>query len=108
MPIVPEITVETLAEWRAENKPHFVVDVREIHEYQTSNLGGKHIPMAFCLSRVNELPTDIPVVFHCRSGQRAAAVVSAVMQKKGLTNVWNLQGGILAWKEVMKPEWEVA
>lgn len=108
MPIVPEITVDTLAEWRQTKKPHLLVDVREIHEYQTSNLNGKHIPMAFCLARVHELPLDRPVVFHCRTGQRAAAVVSAVIEKKRLENVWNLKGGILAWKEAMNPEWDVA
>ena len=108
MALVPEISVETLAEWRKGERPHLLIDVREIHEVATSNLGGKHVPMAFCLSRADEFPRDIPVVLHCRSGARAAAIVSAIIQKKEMDNVWNLKGGILAWKEVMGADWEVA
>jgi adenylyltransferase/sulfurtransferase len=36
-------------------------------------------------------------VVHCKSGGRAAAVVSALMEKGGFDNVYNLRGGITAW-----------
>jgi len=94
---VPEITVAELKRWRDEDRPHVLVDVREIHEVAAGHLGGIHIPMAWCLARKHELPRDIPVVVHCKSGGRAAAVVSALMEKGGFDNVYNLRGGITAW-----------
>jgi rhodanese-related sulfurtransferase len=35
---------------------------------------------------------------HCKSGNRAGAVVHALTTRYGFTNVMNLKGGIEAWK----------
>ena len=105
---VPHITATELNEWRASNKPHQLIDVREIHEVQVSNIGGIHIPMSHCLSRASELRRDVPVVIHCRSGARSSAVVSALRDRAGLDNAVNLAGGITAWATEVDPELEVA
>ncbi len=44
-----------------------------------------------------ELPTDRTVVLYCRSGNRSAHAVNALVGQAGLSNVRNLTGGILAW-----------
>lgn len=108
METVPQLTVHELQRWRNEHVEHLIVDIREIHEVAVSGLGGKHIPMAFCLARQNEIPRNIPVVIHCRSGARSMATVSALMSKCGFSNLHNLQGGIKAWAKDIHPGLEVA
>ena len=45
---------------------------------------------------------DLPLVFYCHSGMRSAQA-SAYMTNKGRSNVYNLQGGILAWGKAGYP-----
>jgi adenylyltransferase/sulfurtransferase len=60
------------------------------------NIGGILIPMGEIPDHLDEIPDDIPVVFHCKSGGRSANVTRYMMQR-GWNNVINLQGGIYAW-----------
>jgi rhodanese-related sulfurtransferase len=57
--------------------------------------------MGEILDRLDELRRDVPVVMHCRSGNRAGAVVQALSQRYGFANVHNLRGGIEAWRETV-------
>jgi rhodanese-related sulfurtransferase len=43
----------------------------------------------------------------CRSGKRSAAAVMQLEQQLGLTNLYNLKGGILAWQEAFDPDMPV-
>lgn len=74
-----------------------VIDVREAHEVQICSINGHHIPMGEVLDRAAEIKKDVPVVVHCRSGARSAAVITALENNLGFTNLHNLTGGILAW-----------
>jgi rhodanese-related sulfurtransferase len=51
----------------------------------------------FMIESLDELSKDIPVIIHCRSGARSAAVVNALEQQYGFTNLYNLKGGITAY-----------
>ena len=105
---VREITPVQLKSWIDEGVEHQIIDVREIHEVNVSNLNGLHIPMAFCLARKNEIRRDVPVVVHCRSGARAEAVISALIAKGDFDNLYNLKGGITAWAAAVDPAMDVA
>jgi adenylyltransferase/sulfurtransferase len=91
------IDVYALKEMRDQQTPHLLIDVREIHEVELCSIGGKHIPMGEIIDRHSEIPTDVPVVIHCRSGQRSSAVITALENHFGFENLHNLTGGILAW-----------
>jgi adenylyltransferase/sulfurtransferase len=91
------INVQELNQWREENKPFQLIDIREIYEVEGGTIGGKHIPMDEVLSRTNELSKDIPVVLHCNSGRRSNAVAFALEHKFGFKNLYSLEGGISAW-----------
>jgi adenylyltransferase/sulfurtransferase len=57
--------------------------------------------MGEIVEHLNEIPKDIPVVVHCRSGARSAAVINALSTRYGFENLINLKGGILGYgKEV--------
>lgn len=74
-----------------------VIDIREDHERALVALRSTHIPMEFVLGSVEKIRTDVPVIIHCQSGQRASAVIYALETKYGLSNLYNLEGGMLAW-----------
>lgn len=94
-----EISPVELQKMREENTPHQLIDVREIHERDICCIDGVHIPMDEIIERVTELRKDVPVIIHCRSGARGAAVVLTLEKKFKLSNLYNLSGGILAYAE---------
>lgn len=103
-----ELEVLELKAWRDEGKAHQLIDVREAHEREAGHLGGTHIPMGDILARHGEIPEDIPVVIHCRSGARSAAVIMALQEKFGMDHLHNLKGGAQAWADQVDASMEVA
>ncbi|MCC8410355.1 rhodanese-like domain-containing protein [Mucilaginibacter sp. UR6-1] len=101
-----EITVQELKEKIDRGEDFQLIDVREDFEYQTSNIGGQHIPLGGILIETDKLYTDKPVVVMCRSGKRSAAAIMQ-LEQQGFTNLYNLQGGILAWQAEIDPTIEV-
>ena len=81
----------------------FVLDVREPHEYQISNLGGYLIPLGDLPKRVNELDSSREIVAHCKMGGRSAKAVD-FLRKAGFKKVHNLAGGINAWADRIDPK----
>lgn len=101
--IMKEVTVKELKAM-IDNKEDFqLIDVREEHEFDICNLNGKLIPMGEVMDHVAEISKDKKVVVHCRSGKRSATVIGALEQNHGFTNLYNLQGGILAWAAEIDP-----
>ncbi|WP_183557175.1 rhodanese-like domain-containing protein [Mucilaginibacter sp. SP1R1] len=97
-----EITVQELKEKQDKGEDFQLVDVREDFEYETSNLGGLSIPLGGILIEADKVSKDKPVVVMCRSGKRSAAAIMQ-LEQLGYTNLYNLQGGILAWAAEIDP-----
>jgi adenylyltransferase/sulfurtransferase len=97
-----DIAVEELARLRNEGADFVLVDVREPHEYEICNLGGELIPLKSLPARIVELDPVDHVVVYCRSGARSAKAVE-ILRAAGFGNVWNVQGGILAWIDRIDP-----
>jgi sulfur-carrier protein adenylyltransferase/sulfurtransferase len=97
-----DISVQDLKKLRDEGTDFVLVDVREPHEYQICNLGGKLMPLGELSQHLEELDKNAHIVVHCRSGGRSARAVNA-MRASGFTNAWNVQGGILAWADKVDP-----
>lgn len=76
-----------------------LIDVREDYEVEICTLGGTHIPMGEIVEKADQIRRDIPVVVHCRSGKRSAAVISHLESAMNYNNLSNLAGGILAYAE---------
>lgn len=91
-----EINIEKLHDMRLNGEEHQLIDVREHNEFEQANIGGELIPMATVPDNLSKIRKDVPVIIHCRSGARSANITS-YLEKAGYDNVYNLQGGILAW-----------
>jgi sulfur-carrier protein adenylyltransferase/sulfurtransferase len=103
---VPEITPGELVGRLDRGDRVRIVDVREPHEWDITNLesrGAQLIPLGELLERLGELDTAEDVVVHCRTGARSARAVTQ-LQDAGFRKVWNLRGGILAWGDEVDPE----
>ena len=93
-----EVSVQELKKMMDNNSDFVLIDVREQYEYDAANLGGLLIPLGSVIERHGEIPTDKPVVIHCRSGARSATAIRELENRFGYTNLSNLKGGILAWQ----------
>ncbi len=97
-----EISVQELKEKMDNNEDFQLIDVREEFEYEVSNLGGVLIPLGGILIEADKIAKDKPVVMQCRSGKRSAAAIMQ-LEQLGYNNLYNLQGGILAWQSEIDP-----
>ena len=94
----PEITPEALKARLDRGEDIFILDVREPHEYQLANLGGRLIPLSALPGRLTELDATREIIVHCKLGGRSAKAVD-LLRKAGFSNVKNLIGGIDAWAQ---------
>jgi rhodanese-related sulfurtransferase len=77
-----------------------ILDVREDNEYRDGHIvNSVHIPISYLNERLKELEKykNKPIIIGCRSGQRSAQACG-VLKKQGFDSVYNLSGGIMAWK----------
>lgn len=95
-----DITVEELKQKMDAGEQFVFVDVREPHEFEEFNLGARLIPLQTVPQEADGISADkdAEIVIHCRSGKRSAAA-QRFLQQAGYTNVRNLTGGALAWRE---------
>lgn len=99
-----EISVKEFKTWQDDQRDYQLIDVREDFEYEFSNIGGTHIPLGRIMQEIEKLDRDKPVIIQCRSGKRSAQAVSLLEKQEGFENLYNLKGGILAWKDEIDPD----
>jgi len=83
----------------------FIIDVRQAHEWEISNMqsvGAKLIPQSEVMDHIDEFDQNQEIVVQCRSGVRSANVIM-IMQQLGFKNLWNLDGGINRWAQEVDP-----
>lgn len=103
-----KMSVQELAERLDRNDSIFLLDVRERPEYDLCHLDGATlIPVSMIPNNRKRIPTDRPVVVYCHHGMRSANVVQYLYAQEGLTNLYNLDGGINAWARDIEPEMAV-
>ncbi len=98
------ITVQELKKRKDANETLYVLDVREPAEYAEVNMGAVLIPLGRVMNaQIDEIEDwkDKEVIVHCRSGKRSLSAC-LVLEQLGFTNTKNLEGGILAWEEIIK------
>ena len=96
---VPAITPVELKQRLDAGDDLFILDVREPHEWEISNLaalGAVLIPKGQVLDHLGELDTAREIVVQCKTGGRSADVIWE-LQRHGFKKLLNLEGGINRW-----------
>ncbi|PIE80523.1 MAG: molybdenum cofactor biosynthesis protein MoeB [Chloroflexi bacterium] len=102
---VRQITPVQLKERLDAGDNLFILDVRQPHEWEISNLepyGAKLIPQNEVMNHIDEFNPEQEIVVQCRSGGRSAKLI-LVMQQLGFKKLWNLEGGINRWAQEVDP-----
>ncbi len=94
----PAITVREVADRLNRGEVIALLDVREPHEWQISDLRAAthHIPMGQILDHLDEFDRDREIVVYCRTGVRSAKV-TRLLHAHGFSRARNMSGGINAW-----------
>lgn len=76
----------------------FLLDVRTPGEFADARIAGANlIPIDQFLRREREVPKNRPVLIYCAVGSRSFQVANYLAQR-GFGQVYNLNGGIVAWQ----------
>ncbi len=95
--------LDTLAATRLINDGATVVDVREPNEFSAGHLAGaKHIPVGDIDKRLADIPVGKAVLLYCDAGNKSGKA-SAALKKAGRDQIFNLAGGLTAWKQAGLP-----
>ena len=104
-----DITVKELKERIDNGTAPVMIDVREPNEWERDHLEGvEKISLGVLPAKLPDL-ADLKgqeVVMICRSGGRSGRA-TAFLKQQGFDQVRNLQGGMLAWKAEIDPEFDV-
>lgn len=98
-----DITAVQLAD-RLKTDPNLrLIDVREPHEREISNLEGSElIPLGQFAAHLTELDSAEEMVIFCKSGTRSTRALE-ILASAGFKKVKNLKGGINAWAAYVDP-----
>lgn len=93
------IDPKTLKKWLGLNEV-VLIDVRESLENKLEKIqGSKNIPLTKICANDIILPEhkNKKIVIHCRSGTRSMTACEKISSENPDIELWNLEGGILAW-----------
>ncbi len=98
------LEVENLQKMIAKNEA-IIIDVREQAEYNETHIEGSVlIPLGtLTIEKVEKIAKDgKKIVFQCRSGMRSMKACQMLMEDDDELDVYNLEGGIIAWNTFKK------
>ena len=95
------ITADEIKTRLDAGEPLHLVDVREPDERAEFNIGGSFVPLGnlqmMLIDDIDEFKNE-EVICYCRSGKRSMQAC-LMLETFGFTNVKNLEGGMLNWRE---------
>jgi adenylyltransferase/sulfurtransferase len=98
-----DISAKKLHEKLESGEEIRLIDVREPHELEISELeGAELIPLGQLASRLSDLDSADEFVLFCKSGTRSTRALE-ILGSAGFKKIKNLQGGINAWAREIDP-----
>ena len=95
------VNVNTLYSWLNETKV-IILDVREPYEYNEGHIKEAiNIPLSTILVGIDQLKNiqGKKIILQCRVGGRSMRACQLLQAEGFKHDIWNLEGGIDAWKE---------
>ena len=75
-----------------------ILDVRDKKKWDKGHINGaKHIYVGHLKDKLDEVPKDWPVIVYCGTA-RSASLAASILKKNGYGKVYNVLGGMTAWK----------
>lgn len=96
---VKEVSVQKLKEWLDNEEVTQLIDVREPDETEQNDMDGTLIPFDSIEKKVEKISRSGKVVIHCQTGKRSAEAIRKLQENFSFDNLYNLKGGIVAWKK---------
>ena len=96
---ISKLSVTRFHQKLLENINLLVLDVRDSNDLPALTFNNCiNIPLKLLEDRIREINQNLDVVVVCTSGKRSELAVK-MLQAKGLTKIWNLEGGVNAWQK---------
>ncbi len=98
------VDVNRAAELARSNKV-VILDVRTPEEYNQGHLkGARLIPVQDLEDRIDELAhlKNRSILVYCRSGRRSSRA-SEILSQAGFARIFNMKGGVRAWRRASRP-----
>lgn len=97
------VDAATLKKW-LEKGEAVVVDVREPGEHAARNIPGAHLVPLGGISKADVARfSGKKIVLHCQAGRRAGMACEKLLNEDPSLDLYNLEGGIEAWKQAGCP-----
>ncbi len=91
---------DDLKSWLDSGKECFVLDVRSADEFEDGHIeSATNIYVGNINKQIKKIPKKYPIVVVCETGNRAS-VAASILLKNGYEKVYNVLGGMNAWKEL--------
>lgn len=102
--MIKKVTVSELQDWMSNSSDTLVIDVRNPDEREQAMIEGtRSIPLGELENHLEEiLKHPGKVAFHCMRGGRSFKACELLIDE-GINEVFNVEGGITAWKEAGLP-----
>jgi rhodanese-related sulfurtransferase len=100
---VNKIDVKQAKDW-LDNNEAVIVDVREPGEYAEIHINNATLAPVGTIN-ISQLPehANKKVIIHCKLGVRGGKACEKLLAEKPDLDVYNLEGGILAWMDAGLP-----
>ena len=99
------IDVITVRSWLDANEA-IIIDVREPNEYLEGHIEGAiNIPLSGFADQIEQIKNlsakkiGKKIVLQCKAGIRSMRACQLLQEDGFAHDVWNLEGGIIAWQE---------
>ena len=90
--------MELKAMMDSENKFQ-LIDIRDDYEHNICCIGGEKINMYSICDNIDKISRNNKVIIYCRTGSRSGNIVKFLEESFSFDNVYNLDGGIMRWRD---------
>ena len=99
MTIIKSIDAAQAKEW-LDNHEAVIVDVREPGEHEEMSIDGSFLVPVGSINKA-KLPElkNKKLIIHCKMGKRGGMACEKLLNEDPGLEVYNLEGGILAWQD---------
>lgn len=92
-----------LKSWLDSGKKCFLLDVRSRDEFEEGHIeSAKNIYVGHLQEHIREIPSNLPIIVVCESGNRAS-IGASILLRNGYKQVYNFLGAMTAWKRLEYP-----